>query len=75
MQRRVFIRDLGLKTFPLRARDPETTVLPIACSQLYVTRVVAGKEPKGYGNRENMMTQSQRGAEEVYRDDFGRNRG
>lgn len=69
MQRRVFIRGLGLKAFSLSAGDPETIVLPIACSQLCLTRVeieLDEEEHKGYGNRENMMTQSQRGVEERF---------
>lgn len=62
MQRHDFIRDLGLKSFSLRASKPETTCPSHSpCSWLYVTRVVNKKEPKGYGKKEKMMTQSERG--------------
>lgn len=55
MQRRAFIRDLGLKSFSLRARDPETTCPSHSpCCQSYVNKVVDEREPEGYGKRERI---------------------
>lgn len=67
MQRHAFIRDLGLKSFSLRAKASENTWPSHSpCFQFYVTRVVNERESKGYRKRENMMTQPERGAEKGF---------